>query len=52
MTVCEMGSALGRRKAAEKKDRKAKEARKAKLNSKVPQLFHHLFDLTVSLSLV
>lgn len=36
-----MGSALGRRQAAEKKERKTKEA-KAKLNSKVPQL-HFLF---------
>lgn len=33
-----MGSALSRRQAAERKDRKTKEARKAKLNSKVPQL--------------
>lgn len=36
-----MGSALGRRQAAEKKERKTKEA-KAKLNSKVP---HLLFSL-------
>lgn len=37
-----MGSALGRRQAAEKKERKTKEA-KAKLNSKVP---HLLFSLS------
>ena len=36
-SVWEMGSALGRRQAAEKKQRKTKEA-KAKINSKVPHL--------------
>lgn len=36
-----MGSALGRRQAAEKKERKTKEA-KAKLNSKVPRLLFSL----------
>lgn len=40
-SVCEMGSALGRRQAAERKGRK--EARKARLNSKVPQLLPSSF---------
>lgn len=34
--VCEMGSALGRRRQTEKKDKTSEEARKARLCSKVP----------------
>lgn len=51
-SVCEMGSVLGRRQRAETKERKTEEAKKARLNSKVPWLLtSSLINLATNLGL-